>query len=673
MADLGDLSDFLKGGSLSNLDWLDLGDGSDYRAADKLPKQNLDTQPDLQGLWAREDKATTTYLVPNKGPVEPWQGAGEVHTMGDLSQAHGRLSDKAEDIAKVTRYAMMQSNDSDNLRRVLTAKFDLQTLRANRQVIAGVLQERGLLGPVYIQASDFSNCHNSPKAAKAFVRKYACDAKYLVAKPECAGCIHAKKHGNTTNCAVFHKQVVLDVPYTEQLANEIENLQKTRGKVMASTGGSPKERIRLAMLSQTPATTTQVYSGVGENQLPAQVSLPKEGIQEQLIQASALTRKRDEEARLAVAAKPVVTFIRRELLKGRTASELVRDLKVSFPMNVLAETRAAWEPQFKEAGLYGSIYSTQDSFEDCREGADFLAKHNPGVRAMVAGPKCGSCIYNKISRCMLYGKPLVKEAADVYTWTTVEAVLDEHRMSGRLPAWEKSATLQASDPRDALKIIHQRVNSNVGMPQKVGHAERMDIFHQWAGSTQSHVASGQVKREIVKTAARYLNEGLYGQDLLRALKARFEVRDLAGARTELKAVLAEQGLQGIYYVDASAYDDYGHGCEEPARLFRAKQVPYAKFGPKCASCVHNHNQTCSKLNKPLVVEPPYVNKAAQQREILASGLSTEVSPASLLAPSGLTMMVEYELQNNDGMTFDLDPVVASTPVEMIIGQSKIKV
>lgn len=754
MPDLGDLSDFLKEGDLSNLDWLDVDEekyhAGGYPSQGALPKQNLDVVPDLQALWDRQDKPTTTYLVPNSGQVKPFPGAGEVHTMGDLSEVHGRLRARAEDIAKTTRYAMMQSSDTANLRRHLMARFDLETLRANRDIIAEVLKERGLLGTVYVSASDFPNCANSPKSATTFVRRYASDAKYIVAKPECTGCIHAKKVGGSTNCSVFHKQVVLDVPYTEQLAAEVEQLQQMRGKTLQAAsvqlgkwytqsfsdkelyfyaqgeqknGGtsgiqvtvdltkprampkavkssvpkgfntlwkevdeasvpanvkshvksaSLKARVKNAFLASDPAPASHVYTGVGENQLPKQVSMAPEAIQEQLIAASSLTRKRDEQ-RLELLAKPVIAFIRRELLKGRTASELAAALKVSFHMSELAETRSQWEPHFKEAGLFGHVYSTQDSFDECREGADFLAKHNPGIRAMVVGSKCESCIYNKISRCMLYGKPLVKEASEVLTWPIVEAVLLENKNAGRIPAWEKAASLGTMDPRQALKIIHGRINSDKGLPQQVsGQASRMDVFHQWAGGQQGHVASGQAKREIVKTARRYLNEGLYGRDLMAALKARFEVRDIAAAKDDLKPVVAEQGLQGIYYVDASAYDDYGHGCEEASRLYRAKQVPYVKLGSKCGSCVFNHNQHCSKLNKPLVVEPPYVNKVEQQKAVLASGSSTEISAPSLMAPSGLSMIAEYQLQNG-GMDIELGTEITVPPVELVIGKTKVKV
>jgi hypothetical protein len=667
MADLGDLSNFLKEGSVANLDWLDV-DEKEYQKESVLPKQNLDIAPDLQALWAHEDDPSTNHLVPNTGPVKPFPGAGEVHTMGDLSMAHGPLRAKAEDVAKVTRYALIQSSDLNALRRTLTAKFDAQTLQANRDVIAQALQERGLLGRVYIVASDFPSCHNSPKTPQLFVRRHASDAKYIVAKPQCNNCIHAKKIGSTTNCAVFHKEVVLNVPYTEQLAAEVEQLQRMQGKVIQASTAAPKERIRLAVLAETPKREA-VYRGVGENQFPKPVGGSTEGLSDQLVAASNLTRKRDEKMALDHKATPIVAFIRREMLKGRTSAEVGESLRVRFSMDDLARTRSVWEPHFREAGLYGRVYSTQDSFDDCHEGADFVAKHNLGIRGIVTGSKCESCIYNKIGRCMLYGKPLIREASDLYTPQTVNAVILELRTAGRLPPVDgRVASSWGNTPREQLKGIYQSVAREAPPVQASG---RLDIVRAFHGAP-AREPQRPVVRPIVAAARKYLNEGLYGEDLVRTMRLAFSAEEIQAARGELKAVFAEQGLQGIYYIDPAPYSDYGAGCEEVSRLYKSKQVKYAKIGPKCTGCVHNVNNTCSKLGKALVHEPPYVDKTAQQHAMLNSGAATETNLPSLMQGTGLSMVAEYQLQNG-GMTVEVDEAKPATSFEIVMGRAKVKV
>jgi hypothetical protein len=88
-----------------------------------------------------------------------------------------------------------------------------------------------------------------------------------------------------------------------------------------------------------------------------------------------------------------------------------------------------------------------------------------------------------------------------------------------------------------------------------------------------------------------------------------------------------------------------------------------KLGSKCGSCVLQTNGHCSKLHKQLVAEVPYpADKVSLQREILASGASTEINPAQLVN-NGHSVMQEFEVQNR-GMEFDLDPVVTHDPFDV---------
>jgi len=743
MGDLGNIGAFLKEGAVSNLDWLDVNE-QDYRALDNLPKQNLDIAPDLQAIWAHEDGSGPGNFVPNR--------EGKPRTMGDLSEIHGLLRAKPEDIAKVARLALMQSDDPGRFKQALTNRYDPETLRENRDVVASILAERGLLGRFYIDSSDFPGCDNGSRRASDFVRRFANGARFVVAKSACGGCCHNQKGPTGADtCSVFHKQIQVGVPYSDALAAEVEQMQRAKGKdVQVLAGEAPKERIRLAMLAPNasfpgpaeepkPRETvdrllkpvvevpeiqpkvnlaslratakelvglalrkgnlpvveaqdlffavahtgdaehlrtiiektaaiadvqvpTRVYQGMGEQPAPAAVS--REEAQSQLIAASNLTKKKAEDTRKMLAAekaKPIVATLRREMLKGRSPGELSNTMKHAFQSTDLQATRDHWGPIYREAGLYGVIYATQDSFDDCRVGADFLAKQNPGIKAIVRGSKCDGCIYNKIGRCLLYGKPLVASADEVVTWETAETTLQNHKAAGRIVPWSPAAVAWGGTPRDALQNMHREAAQKGGPTQS---QTRLDVVRAYHGATSSSVKTSDItKREIAKTASRFMNEGLYGRELLAALKARFDSRDLVAAKDDLKPVIAEQGLQGIYFVDPSIYDDYGKGCDEASRLHRARLIEYVKAGDRCGSCVlQTRPGFCSKLNKALVDEPPYYDKAAQQREILASGPSTDVPFASLMN-NGLSMMAEYDLQNNP-MSVEVD--AAKTEMDIAI-------
>jgi hypothetical protein len=677
MGDLGDIGNFLKEGSVpvSDLSWLDV-DEAKYRRDSVVPKQNIDIRPDLQALWSHQDKPSTTYFVPNVVPVPPFKGGDQVRTLGDMSQVHGPLQKGTdllgEGLRRLARVTLMQSSDLNRLRDALVKRYDLGTIQAHRHVLTEVLQERGLLGKVYIAAEDFPTCSKGHSVPSQFVRKFAAEAPYVVAKDNCAGCTYAKTGPvGGQNCAVFHKEIVMEVPYTEALAQAVEETQRAKGKEVQATTALPKERIRLAMLAELKhfvGDPSGQYMGQGTAYVREPVVVPAEIANQQLIAASDLLKKRNGELISQRKAVEVVEFLKREMLKGLPAAELAKGLKLSFPLADLQATRASWEPVFKEAGLYGHVYSTQESFTDCYEGANFLAKHASTVRAIVEGPKCGTCIYHKVSRCMLYGRPVVASPEAVYTLETVQAVIQEAKTASRIDPVQAKVASAVTSPREALKTIHQMIRRDgLAVPQG---AMRLDIQRGFYGHTPETPPDPMHQPEVV-TAQRFLNEGLYGNKLRLALRLRFEPKALLAAQEALRTVLAEQGLQGIYYIDPSVYADYGAGCDEAMRLHRVRNIRYAKVGPKCAGCVlQTQVGFCSKLNKELVVEPPYIDKTAQQRAILAGPSATEVEPAEIMMRSNI--MAEYEMQHPGGMTIDLEePKTTRLPMGIEFNNRKI--
>jgi hypothetical protein len=658
MADLGDLTGFLKECAVNNLDWLDVDDKA-YRELADLPKQNLDFAPDLEAAWDHKDQAPSTYLIPNKDVPR---------TMGDLSEVHGKLaSDEIlQRVAKVARLALMQSTDSGKFVDALKTRFDPWTLQAARPLITSIVQERGLLGRYYIDANDFPSC--SKKASRSeveFVKKNAGSARFLLAKDQCVDCVHNAK----ATCSVFHKELVLEVPYSPELAGAVERSQCACGKqaVQASIQ-DPRERIKAAYLARNVQVTSHVETPKPVvnpvHQLkatvdPTKVHLPvlatqaQQNLAEQLAWVPPTSGKVASMSKDASSKKAfdVCSFLQREMLKGRSEKELLHALRLSFSLDELRATRNSWEPLYKEAGLYGTVFSTQESFDNCHEGADFIAKHNHQIKGIVASQKCATCIYSKLSRCLVYGKPLVAKAEDLYTEETVKQSLWDNKQAGRLGSGAESFAW-GTTPAESLKAIYR--TASISNPQ--AHIPmRAYVEQAFRGEVTGYTTSGLTKREVVKTASRYLNEGLYGSRLLQALQVRFDARDILASQEELKTAMAEQGLQGIYYVDPTIYNDYAKGCDEGARLHRARQVPYIKQGSKCATCVlQPHPGFCSKYAKHLVIDPPYTDKAAQQREILASGPADEISLGSLMIsnPSSVADLVQLK----SGMKINLNPL-----------------
>lgn len=649
--ELGDIGSFLKDGAVVDLDWLDIPEGP----REPLPKQNLDVVPDLEAAWSHSDEPPTSF-VPNTGDAP--------RTIGDMSDAHGFLRAAPEDIVRTARLVMMQSYTPGKIAHALSSRFDRDSLLSAKTALSQVLAERGLLGGYYIAASDFPGCNKNSKKPALFAKKYASNSKFVLAKKACSDCVHNK----SGRCGVFHKELVLEVPYTEELAEAVE---RAKGAVQASNKSgeqlTPKERVRRSLIGNEPKEASG-FTGVPQPQ-PKLVNIRIASKDQALATTSQLAKENaaSDRAKLAAArARPIIALLKKEMLKGRSEEDLLNALKLSFDVKLLRETRDQWAPVFKQAGLYGSVYMHQEDFDDCRKGADFVNKHGSKVHAVVAGDKCSSCIFSQVGRCMMYGRKLVQSAQEVVNRDAVVRVVGEHKMAGTLSPTVANRDW-GEDPAVALKTIYRAAS------RKLPTDSREVVEKAFYGNqVQDRVADESTKRNIVRVARQYLNEGLYGTDLGQALRSRFEIRDLRAARGELKKAIAEQGLQGIKYIDPTAYDDYGHGCHTAARLHRSRTaVKFAKVGPKCASCVHQKEPgKCSVLNKSLVEEPPYVDKRAEQQAVLESGRSMEVSYASLIS-DGLTAMQEYQLQNNNQRDFELNPEDDSPQVSIELGGQKV--
>jgi hypothetical protein len=614
MTDELDLGEFLKDASVADLAWLDV-DEVEYRKLDRLPKQNLDIQPDLEAFWAREGESPTHFLVPNHVPV-PTMGIKDPKTMGDMSQMHGRLRSQAEEIAKVARLALMQSDDVNRMVEGLLKRYPRETLQEHKSVLASVLGERGLVGRFYVVAEDFKGLDQAK--ATAFINKYAPTARYVLSKTACGGCPHCTtaQSGDQGHCSQFNRELVTEVPYTAKLAKLVEQAQVARGRtIQASDGINPKERIRNAYLAAVPGRSSSEYAGQGIDR-QAKVQVAPEVAKEKLIQASDLTRKKQAADKVALEARSVLNFLHREMARGLAHEELVSGMKLAFNKGLLLRTHQYWRPLLKQAGL---------------------------------------------------GLPS-RQASQPLTFAAVEAVLTEHRIAGRLPHWDtRTATSWGETPVAALRAIYSEVRK-APMVQTTG--PRMGAMTGFHGNIVGHKTSDLTRREILKKASQYMNEGLYGKDLLEALSLNFESRDLIASKGDLKTVLAEQGLQGIYYIDPTVYDDYGTGCNEASRLHGTRLVKYVKQASKCGSCVHQKKAGhCSKLNKKLVAEPPYGDKYAAQQEILSSGQATQISYASLMN-NATNVMAEFEMQHE--MSVDVKAPEVVRDVTMMFGTGKVK-
>lgn len=554
----------------------------------------------------------TDFFQPSDITPSDWNAYQDVQVSGDAKLSHilGQVTESnglihaiseayvaPQDLPKVAsvskvrraaRVALIQASSPQDWKETLLGLFPAGSLKHASIVgeLKKALSEYGLLGKYYIAAEDF-NCPS--KDAATFARKYASTAKYVLAKAECQGC-NQREGGR---CGVFQKKIVVDLPLTEEDAQEVEKRQASLGFAVRGEG-QPSERIKYANTVLVPQKEAG-YEGP-TNLIPV-ANLLK----------TPRTLSEQRAAAEKTASQRVVSTLQKLLLSGLTGKDAVRQLQAAYSVEDLRATEAAWTPLAKQAGLYGHLFVTADSFEVCASGADFVRRKG-SVRAVVAGSKCASCFSNQNGLCATYGRTLVASEDELYTPNMVVAVKDELTARG----CKTASNLGGLSPRDALrKLYATAINTLISREAAKTGSTQAVVF------SEPKKVSSLTVRNIVQATMEAMNDGLYGSALKAKLAESFEARDLKAATPKLATLLAEQGAMGHQYIDPRFYPDYGMGCFT-AKKYKHSGVRYAKVGGKCASCVHQTLPgTCSLLNKELVSEVPYpTTKLAFQQSVV---------------------------------------------------------
>jgi len=278
MADLGDLGTFLDEEPVADLDWLDV-DKEEYREhMEALPEQNLDSIPELQAHLKDLSDAQAFHLLPqNREPAKPT-------TPFWSERPHfGRLEDE-DVVALVEHFTRAQVQAGVKARTVISnlqTKFGPKTLAASRDRVRAVLEERGLLGEVYLDARLFPRCANGGVQRGLTARNRA--ATLLLAKSACVGCVHNREG----RCGVFHKDLTFEVDYSESLWDGLQD--RLLDKDVSDLEDMPvRARVQTAMLrkarlSETVQEHKPVVANVGDAisaQDAARQLMAHEGMQE---------------------------------------------------------------------------------------------------------------------------------------------------------------------------------------------------------------------------------------------------------------------------------------------------------------------------------------------------------------------------------------------------------
>jgi len=631
-----DLTAFMSEPQLNDLDWLEFAE----QDLERLPENPIHIIPELVDAWGVERR---TDGVNKRLPYQ---------TKEAIDQARPKVAKPgktASEIKDVVRQAMRRSAYGEPLDKILReAALALgPDAEKAKTAMAALRAEHGLVGKVHIRASVFPGCWNGRFAEE--IRKYASQAKYVVASPHCAGCVHAQNN----HCAIFKKEIVVDVPW-EQARTAYAPRLAAAGQKVASDGNA-KEALKAALTS----TPRKMQSSLGQ-------------IFPTIKTATGVTPE-EAFAKLASLSAPVQEKIG---IADKQAAEERKQVQVQ----IAKWHRAGLLPSKEEATRL--VRSSADPRSILKAGAALIlaskATSYSGSGIVVDTGKTASrgLAWRELERA-----EKAKKAIKARVESDASEALGKMVKAGLLKDEEVRRIVAKQLPPDeqmrlATAVVARRA-STVALPQKTKAAA--DYTGAGERALPARVAvpkpaafSSQHIAKVVSEAKRLMNAGHAGKMLDGLLKVHFSGGLLKAASVALKEARdAHEGLAGHVYVDASVYASQRGttGCDAGALLHRTKGTKFLLAMDRCNGCTaHNVEGVCQRYGKQVTASVPVENPKGFQREMIRlANISDSERTAELFVTDGGQVLAEFGgLSNAPLDDIDLDTAPSSKDLGEIL-------
>jgi hypothetical protein len=598
---LGDITTLMHNQGVSDLSWLAV-DELDYRASEALPKQNLDIIPELQKALSSDSKDDD---VPQLIPLRP-------HTIvnrNPLSNEYMQTSetDQTAPIRNRVARLVMAGLPPAEIEKRIRLEFAPGDIRLASDSIREVMNERGVLGNVYIDARHFPNAHRDPKERK-YATTFGKGAIFVIGG--CGGKNGCNCH-ETGMCATFgNKRVVDEVPYGVSVASHYASRLASEKRPIPSPGlGSDKlpvssrewkECIRSAFLKAPIVHRDGGVKTVQTQHVPAKPQVTKQDVASFIAKNSA-TKTREEGPSSAW-----FKYARRMTHGSDDRSVLV------------ASTDPELRSLASEYGILGHTYLDMDTLGGCRNTVALMDERGLSpdfvIRRSSSCPICsntsdGACAEICRRTVMTASKPEIGKAAFV-------SAMERAVSQGRIAADQASVALSAVTDNSVWSKLTSQANlyasSDDGPSEYSGI--KLSAHHGDPGRSDSNVTTQMNPEEVRRTLSHLMNLGLSGRALQGALLKRYSVEDLRQVPDVGRRASADDGVQGYYFIDPTAYTDYGKGCSEGSKHFRKQGAAHVLASKNCTGCtLQTAPGWCSKYAKGLIRQVP-----TQVREHIAS-------------------------------------------------------
>lgn len=576
---LGDIDSLLHNQGVSDLSWLSV-DESDYRASETLPKQNLDIIPELQKALTIEESNNIPQLtllrphnIVNVNPVDSHQ-ASDVDITIPIRNRVAKLA--------ISGHSLHEINDK------LALEFSPVDIEIASAEINKVSSEYGLLGNVYIDANHFPNCASDRSNDRKFVATNAKKSLYVLGKPECRGCVR----NMNGRCASFQKTIVDEVPYGPKLAAHYASslLAENRVASLSLDSLSWKDRLQAAFNTPISISNPDGVKTFHTTKSPSKVVVSSSDIKNYLNSPKSVK---------VIISSDYKKYSRR-MMDGKNDVDYLTNSGKPELMKLASEY-----------GLLGHTWVDMDVLGGCRKTVEYLKTSNiqPDfiLRRNASCDICknlsdGGCAqlcksHKVVSNIPSYDKNIFKAALSRCARRQVISSDNVSKAINKAPEnsdW-RSLTAQAN-----TLVTKHTENQYTGPKYKI-----------FAGSNASTVEVHQ--DEVRRFVSHLMNTGLSGSSLQTAILSRYSKDDLTKFPELGRRFASEERIQGKYYIDPTAYSDYGSGCSEGSSIFKYRGPKNVLASDKCTGCTmqlsYGH---CSKYCKPLIRSVPKSVRAASK-------------------------------------------------------------
>lgn len=623
---IGDISSITRDQNVSDLRWLNI-DVDEYKKYEALPKQNLDIIPELHSSLMNEDKESVPSLVPLKPHVIVNQ-----NPLDDSNPAPIRSTTSI--INRLSSYILAKLPDQE-IEKKLRLEFSPQQLKLVSPIATKLVEEKHLIGNVYIDSNHYPKCATSVPLQK-FVNKYAKRALYVLAKDQCADCVC--NHQGT--CSAFKKKIVASVPYNNQtLANYVQDFIN-------------QKRISSEELKPFPVSPESIKNilKIGFSRSPV---LYKEPIQ--TIQTFKQTKITPTEAQMD-------EFINRRLAKPVSMPDPMYLIAAKQLMlnqsttSIFSSSSSVIKSLSNEYGLIGYTYLDADALGGCRQTVSHIRSRNlkPDfviLRSMAS--EIDDTAFNELRQTtkIVVEKPVITKD---HFLASIERAIITNRIS------IDQASVITNNIKDDMNWSKLTAEMNLYIPT-------IDKPVQKYSSTtfKRHIESKTIETadpdKIYYDISNFMNSGKSGRSLQSAILSTYTVNDLKPFRQMISNFDQLDGIQGNFFIDPTIYADYGKGCLIGSKSFKKNHVNNIMAGTSCMGCTSQIKPGwCSRYQKTLIRSIPdqVITAAKEQRKL------------PVIQPTvGTNPVQDFGLKNHEIM---IDPIQKKPEINIKISSKLIK-